>query len=102
MAISLRALMEGRASGSFVAGGIADVEVPALQTDRRLAAIQRGLVAHDALSQLLRQVGAPPPDKLWDGISAAYDQKLITKKERNWLRFYNNEANRAKHDRLRF
>ena len=100
--VSLRALMEQRPCKNFVDGGVADIQVPALEIDRRLAAIQRGLVAHDALSQLLKTVGDEPPDTMVDAINAAYDENLINNTERKWLRYYNNEANQAKHNRMPF
>ena len=58
---------------------ILDVEVPGGYDDRRLAAIQRGLVAHGALLQLLKRVDFPHPlpTKLIDAIIAAKELGLI-------------------------
>jgi hypothetical protein len=96
--MTLRALLDARQNSAFAEGGVADIEVPMAEVDRRLAAMQRGLVAHDALKQRLQQVGVTPPDKLADAAWKAHELGLVGERERRNLLFFNREANRAKHD----
>ena len=98
MAESLRALLEpGRQNAAFMKNGVADVELPVADIHHRLAAMHRGLVAHDALNQLLEVSGCPACDKLLDAIASAHTQRIITDVEARWLRYFNKVANDAKH-----
>ena len=78
------------------------MQVDAYEIDLRLAAMQRALVAHDALTRILSQVDMPSnelPSTLLDAITIAERLELINKQETKWLKFINQQANRAKHDR---
>ena len=98
--LTLRALLEPEQISGMQEEIILDVEVPGGYDDRRLAAIQRGLVAHGALLQLLKRVDFPPPlpTKLIDAIKAAKELGLIGEPGRRWLTWINYKANRGKHD----
>ena len=63
----------------------------------KLSSMHRALVAHDALNKSLQFAGIPPLDKLLDAIKVARDQRLISKVEAKWLRYFNQVANEAKH-----
>ena len=80
---------------SFPDDGVADVEVPSVEIDKRLAAMRTGLVAYDALSQLLMSVGRPRPPTLETAIKVAYAEELINALERNWLLHYDKQASDA-------
>ena len=70
------------------------------EIDVRLAAMQRALVAHDALNRALSQVlgaDAELPDTLVASISAAESHGIIGTREARWLKHFNKAANKAKH-----
>ena len=76
------------------------MKVDAYELELRLAAMQRALVAHDALNRRLSQVDVPStelPDKLMDGITLAERLALISNQEAKCLKWINQEANKAKH-----
>ena len=78
------------------------MQVDAYEIDLRLAAMQRALVAHDALTRSLSQVDMPSnmlPSMLLDAITTAKRLGLIDHQETKWLKFINQEANKAKHNR---
>ena len=67
---------------------------------RRTTSIQRALVAHDALNQLLEELGLNTPEsesKLIVAIDLALDAELITAEESKRIQFFNKDANEAKH-----
>ncbi len=97
--MTLRALLDSRQTAAFAADGVADIEVPMVEVDKRLAAMQRGLVAHDAVKRRLQEVGVTtPPEKLAEAIAKAHELGLVGGRERRHLLFFNREANRAKHE----
>ena len=98
--LALRELLEADASWRFRDGGVADVPISRAQLDRRLAAIQRGLVAHAALNLQLSIVDpeAQPPRSLREAIDRAKREQLITDAEWRWLSNINLAANAAKHE----
>jgi hypothetical protein len=97
--MTLRALLDSRQTAAFAADGVADIEVPMVEVDKRLAAMQRGLVAHDAVKRRLQEVGVTtPPEKLAEAIAKAHELGLVGVRERRHLLFFNREANRAKHE----
>lgn len=98
--ISLRTLLSQEQDKAFPQHGIADVPVAAYEIDLRLAAMQRALVAHDALNRALSQVlgaDAELPDKLLTSISVAESHGIIGAREAGWLKHFNKAANKAKH-----
>ena len=101
---TLRTLLDDRANGVFVAGGVADTMVSANSgIDERLAKMQRALVAHDALVAMLSLTGADPgvwQSSLVSAIDKAVNDGLVTFREGRYLRYFNSEANAAKHDRM--
>ena len=100
--MTLRSLLEDRASNAFRTDGVADTQVDVYEIDLRLAAMQRALVAHDALTRVLCQVDVPVgelPGKLLDAIAKAEGLSVISSKEVKQLKWINREANKAKHDR---
>ena len=67
----------------------------------RLTAMHRALILHDALVQMIKAVGVEGgafENKLVSAIQRALDLNLITEREARHCRFFNVEANRAKHD----
>ena len=59
---------------------VADVRVSRQSIDYRLAAMQRGIIAHQALLQLLKEVGVPEqdlPSTLRDAIGKARELEII-------------------------
>ena len=102
--VTLRTLLDGRANGVFVAGGVADTVIsPNSSIDERLAKMQRALVAHDALVAMLSLTGADPgvwQSSLVSAIDKAVTDGLVTFHEGRYLRYFNSEANAAKHDRM--
>ena len=67
---------------------------------RRSRSIQRALVAHDALNQLLEELGLNTPEsesKLIVAIDLALDAELITHEESKRIKFFAKEATDAKH-----
>ena len=78
-------------------GGVADVELQVAEIHHRLAAMHRGLVAHDALNKMLQVEGLSACDKLLDAIATARTHRIITGAEARWLRHFNKAANEAKH-----
>ena len=97
--ICLRELLDSNVAMRFKAGAIVDAPVPRAQLDLRLAAIQRGLVAHSALCQALRMLDptAQPPRSLTEAIERALKNEVIDKGEVGWLKHINATANEAKH-----
>ena len=97
--ICLRELLDSNVASRFQAGGIADAPVKRAQLDLRLAAIQRGLVAHSALCQALRMLDptAQPPRCLTEAIDRALVNEVIQPREVRWLKHINATANEAKH-----
>ena len=67
----------------------------------RLTAMHRALILHHALVQLIKAVSTEEGEfenSLVIAIHRALDLHLITKREARHCRFFNAEANRAKHD----
>ena len=97
--ICLRELLDSDVGSRFQAGGIVDAPVHRAELDLRLAAIQRGLVAHAALCQALRMLDptAQPPRSLAEAIDRALVDKVIHRDEVGWLKHINATANEAKH-----
>ena len=94
-------LDDDRQKAAFENEPVADVAVSCQSIDHRLAAMQRGIIAHQALLQLLRQVGVPEhelPATLRDAISEAVKLNIIGRNAKRWLLSFNDHANRAKHD----
>ena len=88
--LTLRALIDPPASKRFRTGGVADTQVDMYYLDRRLAAMQRALVAHAALGKMLSQVDVPSnelPKGLLDAIAKAQSLGLVQPKEVNWLKW---------------
>ena len=96
--ITLRCFLEKGESDKFDKHGIADIPVNEFKMDKRLAAMQRALVAHDALTIQLKKVDAEAPTTLKDAIAKASELDLIVPEEVRYLKFFNKEANSAKHD----
>ena len=100
MAFTLRQCLEERPSRAFT-GRIADISVNEDSIHLRLTQIRRALVAHDALCKELANVGYPMPfNSFITAIEKATSLGLITITEEGWLRFFNKEANDAKHHGL--
>ena len=98
--LTLRSLLEHKASEAFAPHGVADIPIDTYEIDFRLAAMQRALVAHDAINRLLSQVEVVDlPDKLLDSIVRAEALGLFDPREVRWLKHINMEANKAKHSR---
>ena len=96
---NLRMLLgDGRQSSAFVSGGAADVQVDAQGVHQKLNAIHRALVAHDAINQMLALEGIQPCPKLLEAIEKARSLEVITSREERLLKYFNQEANKAKHD----
>ena len=109
MASSLRSLLEPgsredrafKAEGPDGTLGTADVPVDMESVHVKLAHMHRGLVAHDALNQKIVDGGGQPCHKLLGAIERALDMNKISQPEARWLRHFNREANKAKHDFFR-
>ena len=101
---TLRTLLDHPVDEVFVKGGVADTLVSAKSgIDERLAKMQRALVAHDALVAMLSLTGADPGAWQSSRVSAidkAVKDGLVTLREDRYLRYFNSEANAAKHDRM--
>lgn len=104
---SLRLYLDERQNAAFAKGGIADVLVSSSNgIHERLTALHRALILHDALVQLIRVATENDGNdekkdyehKLVAAIQRALELRLITEKEARHCRFFNAEANRAKHD----
>jgi hypothetical protein len=84
--------------------GVADTMIsPNSSIDERLAKMQRALVAHDALVAMLSLTGADPgvwQSSLVSAIGKAVNDGLVTFHGGRYLRYFNSEANAAKHDRM--
>ena len=100
---TLRTLLDERANAAFVEGGIADTVVTSESNIHfRIAAMHRALVAHDALVSMISLTGAgegPWQSTLLNAIEKALEGGLISPRESKYLKYFNTEANRAKHDR---
>ena len=96
--MTLRALLGASASAVFADHGVADVLVSRFEIDARLSAMQKALVAHDAINRLLSRVGVTDmPDKLLDSTEMAAHEQIIGAREIKWLKSINTQANEAKH-----
>ena len=100
MRMTLRVLLNaGREEAAFKQEGVADVEINSVEVETRLAAMQRAVVAHQALNTLLLADGGEGAqcDNLLQAIDAAFERELISRREANWFRHYNRVANKAEH-----
>ena len=94
-------LDDDRQKAAFDNEPVANVPVSCQSLDHRLAAMQRGIIAHQALLELLTQVGVAEeklPRTLRDAISEAAKLSIIGRNAKRWLLNFNDQANRAKHD----
>ena len=98
---SLRLYLDERQNEAFADGGIADVLVTSPNgIHARLTALHRALILHDALVQLIKVAsteGGEFENSLIIAIHRALELRLITEREARHCRFFNAEANRAKH-----
>ena len=95
--ITLRDLLrEGHARAFRTDSQVADVRCQV--ADERLHLIHTQLVAHEALSQVLRTLGLPARTSLSDSIEDALVAQVITRKEARILKAVNRDGNSAKHD----
>ena len=104
---SLRLYLDERQNEAFADGGIADVLVTSPNgIHARLTALHRALILHDALVQLIKVATVDYDStergefesRLLAAIERALELRLITEREARYCRFFNAEANRAKHD----
>ena len=96
--LTLRAFLGDKASAAFQKNGVADVPVSTFEIDARLSAMQKALVAHDAINRSLSNVGATEmPDKLLTSIEKAEQIGILDVREVRWLKSINKQANEAKH-----
>ena len=104
---SLRLYPDERQNDAFADGGIADVLVTSPNgIHARLTALHRALILHDALVQLIKVAtvdynsteGGEFENRLLIAIQRALELRLITEREARYCRFFNAEANRAKHN----
>jgi len=99
---SLRLYLDERQNDAFADGGIADVLVTSPNgIHARLTAMHRALISHDALVQLIKVAsteGGGFENRLLIAFHRALELRLITEREARYCRFFNAEANRAKHD----
>jgi hypothetical protein len=100
MVFTLRQCLEEAQSRPFT-GRVADISVNEDSIHLRLTQIRRALVAHDALCKELANVDHPMPvNSFITAIEKASSLGLITISEEGWLRFFNKQANDAKHHGL--
>ena len=97
--VRLRDLLDSDVAAKFRTDSIVDIPVPMAQLERRLAAMQRGLVAHSVLCEALARLEphTQSPASLSAAIKKAELHQLLTGTEANWLRWFNETANNAKH-----
>ena len=96
---TLRVLLgDRRQDRAFVADGAADILVDVAPVHYKVNAIHRALVAHLALNHLLTCVAQTPCRTLSEAIAQARASQLITAGEHHWLKHFNVEANKVKHD----
>ena len=96
---TLRVLLgDRRQDNAFVADGAADILVDVNVVHVKISAIHRALVAHEALNHLLTCVGQTPCQTLSEAIAQARASRVITRGEERWLKYFNVEANKAKHN----
>ena len=97
--IRLRDLLDSDVAAKFRTDSIVDIPVPMAQLERRLAAMQRGLVAHSVLCEALARLEphTQSPASLSAAINKAELHQLLTGTEVKWLRWFNDTANQAKH-----
>ena len=97
--IRLRDLLDSDVAAKFRTDSIVDIPVAMAQLERRLAAMQRGLVAHSVLCEALARLEphTQSPASLSAAIRKAELHQLLTGTEANWLRWFNETANNAKH-----
>ena len=96
---TLRGLLgEPRADRAFVADGAADILVDVDVVHLKINAIHRALVAHEALNHLLTCVAQTPCRTLSEAIAQTRASLVITAREERWLKYFNVEANKAKHN----
>ena len=96
---TLRSLLgDRRQNNAFVPEGAADILVDVNAVHLKINAIHRALVAHEALNHLLTCVGQTPCQTLSEAIAKARVNMVITAGETRWLKYFNVEANKAKHN----
>lgn len=96
---TLRVLLgDARQNRAFVPDGATDILVDVDAVHLKINAIHRALVAHEALNHLLTCVGQTPCSTLSEAILQARAHLVITEREERWLRYFNVEANKAKHN----
>ena len=96
---TLRSLLgDRRQDNAFVADGAADILVDVNVVHVKISAIHRALVAHEALNHLLTCVGQTSCQTLSEAIAQARASRVITPREERWLKYFNVEANKAKHN----
>ena len=94
--ITLRNVLDNRQSRAF--GCLADIPLNHTSIHHKIAEMNRGLIAYEALCKLLLTVGsARPISKLLEAIDEARRLGLISKQEEKYLRYFNKQANKAKH-----
>ena len=89
---------EQRADNAFVEDGATNVLVDAAPVHYKINAIHRALVAHSALNHCLTCMDHRPCGTLSEAIAQARTYEIITAAEQRWLKHFNAEANKAKHD----
>ena len=96
--ITLRSVLDDRQSQAFASGGLADIQLNHASIHLKIAEMNRGLIAYEALCKLLLTVGsARAISKLLEAIDEARRLGLISKQEEKYLRYFNKQANKAKH-----
>ena len=91
-------LGDDRQNKAFVNDGAADILVDVNAVHLKLNAIHRALVAHEALNHLLTCVGQTPCSTLSEAIIQGRTHQAINQREERWLKYFNVEANKAKHN----
>ena len=96
---TLRVLLgDRRQDRALVPDGAADILVDVDAVHLKINAIHRALVAHEALNHLLTCVGQTACSTLSEAILQARAHLVITERRELWLRYFNVEANKAKHN----
>ena len=91
-------LADDRQNRAFAEMGAADILVNLDAVHLKINAMHRALVAHEALNHLLTCVGQTPCQTLSEAIAQARASRVITRGEERWLKYFNVEANKAKHN----
>ena len=91
-------LGDTRQDRAFVPDGAADILVDVDAVHLKINARHRALVAHEALNHLLTCVAQTPCRRLSEVIAQARASLVITAGEERWLKHFNVEANKAKHN----